>query len=60
MDVDEFEDYLELHDLEGQKDIEISNQEYRKGKSRPAQDFFTELEQEEALAEKSSTLEQSV
>ena len=60
MDVDEFEDYLEFHDKGAQMDIEISNREYRKGKSRPAQDFFKELEQEEIQKEKSSNLKRRV
>ena len=48
MDVDEFEDYLELQDPKVKRDIEISTREYHEGKSRPAEEFFKELEQEEA------------
>ncbi len=47
MDVDEFEDYLELQDPKVKKDIAISNREYLEGKSRPAEEFFKELEEEE-------------
>ena len=54
MDVDEFEDYLELKDPQAKKDIEISNREYREGKYRPAQEFFKELEKEEVTEAKSS------
>jgi PHD/YefM family antitoxin component YafN of YafNO toxin-antitoxin module len=47
MDVDEFEDYLELQDPKVRRDIEISNKEYLAGKSRSAEEFFRELEEEE-------------
>jgi hypothetical protein len=36
MDVDEFEDYLELQDPKMKKDIEMSNREYLEGESRPS------------------------
>jgi prevent-host-death family protein len=47
MDVDEFEDYLEIREPKVRRDIEISNKEYLAGKSRPAEEFFRELEEEE-------------
>jgi hypothetical protein len=43
MDADELEDYLELQDATVRRDIEISNQEYLAGKSRPAQKLLDEL-----------------
>ena len=48
MDIDEFEDYLELQDPKVRADIRRSTAEYRAGKSRPAEDFLKELRQEEA------------
>jgi hypothetical protein len=47
MDVDEFEDYLELQDPEVRCDIERSRKEYLAGKSRPAEELLTELRAEE-------------
>jgi hypothetical protein len=39
--------YFELQDAKVRRDIEISCQEYLAGKSRPAEEFFKELEEEE-------------
>jgi PHD/YefM family antitoxin component YafN of YafNO toxin-antitoxin module len=47
MDIDEFEDYLELQDPKVQADIRRSTAEYRAGKSRPAAAFLAELRAEE-------------
>jgi PHD/YefM family antitoxin component YafN of YafNO toxin-antitoxin module len=44
MDIDEFEDYLELQDPKVQRQIRKSAQEYRVGKSRPARAFLAELQ----------------
>jgi hypothetical protein len=44
MDIDEFEDYLELQDPKVQTHIRTSNEEYRAGKSRPASELLTELQ----------------
>jgi hypothetical protein len=46
MDIDEFEDYLELQDPKVREHIRQSNQEYLAGKSRPAEEFLKELRQE--------------
>ena len=46
MDVDEFEDYLELKDPQVRRHIAASAREHAKGKSRPAADFFDDLEAE--------------
>jgi PHD/YefM family antitoxin component YafN of YafNO toxin-antitoxin module len=46
MDIDEFEDYLELQDPEIRAHIRKSQQEYRAGKSRPAEEFLAELRAE--------------
>ncbi len=43
MDIDEFEDYLELRDTGVKKQIKKSYGEYRKGKARPARDFLREI-----------------
>ncbi|MBI3327312.1 MAG: type II toxin-antitoxin system Phd/YefM family antitoxin [Nitrospinae bacterium] len=47
MDIDEFEDYLELQDPKARADIRKSNEEYRAGKSRPFKEFLAELRSEE-------------
>ena len=39
MDIDEFEDYLELQDPKARADIRKSNAEYLAGKSRPLEEF---------------------
>lgn len=46
MDVDELEDYLELQDPKIREHIHKSNEEYLAGKSRPAEEFLAELEEE--------------
>lgn len=43
MDIDEFEDYLELQSPKLKKHIRQSFEQYRKGKARPARDFLAEL-----------------
>ena len=48
VDIDEFEDYLELHDPEVNEAIAESREEYLAGKSRPAEELLRELEDEEA------------
>jgi prevent-host-death family protein len=47
MDIDEFEDYLELRDPKVQADIRRSTAEYLTGKSRPASAFLAELRAEQ-------------
>lgn len=47
MDIDEFEDYLELRDPKVQADIRRSTAEHRAGKSRPAAEFLAELRGEQ-------------
>jgi prevent-host-death family protein len=49
MDVDEFEDYLELRDPEVNQTIAESREEYLAGRSRPAEELLRELEEEEVL-----------
>jgi PHD/YefM family antitoxin component YafN of YafNO toxin-antitoxin module len=44
MDIDEFEDYLELQDPKVRAHIRTSTAEYRAGKSRPAGDLLAELQ----------------
>ena len=48
MDIDEFEDYLELQDPKVRADIRRSTIQHRAGKSRPAEEFLKELRQEQA------------
>ena len=43
MDIDEFEDYLELKDPKVRRHIQASYKEYLAGKSRPAEEFLDEL-----------------
>lgn len=43
MDIDEFEDYLELQDQRVRQHVEKSTAEFRTGKSRLAQKFLEEL-----------------
>ena len=43
MDVDEFEDYLELQDPKVRAIIRKGTEEYRAGKSRPARELLEEL-----------------
>lgn len=45
MDVDEFEDYLELQDPKVRAIIKKGHQEYLAGKSRPAEELLRELQQ---------------
>lgn len=46
MDIDEFEDYLELQEPTVRAHIRKSQHEYRAGKSRPAEAFVAELRAE--------------
>ena len=43
MDIDEFEDYLELRDPKIREHIRTSTEEYFIGKSRPAEELLAEL-----------------
>lgn len=47
MDIDEFEDYLELQDPKVRAHIRKSNEEYLAGKSRPAEELLRELREEQ-------------
>lgn len=47
MDIDEFEDYLELQDPKVREQIRKSNEDYLAGRSRPAEEFLAELRVEE-------------
>ena len=47
MDIDEFEDYLELQDPTVRAHIRRSYQEYRAGKGRPMEQFLKDLRQRE-------------
>ena len=47
MDIDEFEDYLELQDPRARADILKSNAEYLAGMSRPYKEFLADLRREE-------------
>jgi PHD/YefM family antitoxin component YafN of YafNO toxin-antitoxin module len=46
MDVDEYEDYIELHDPELKKQIAEGYRAYTRGNVRPAGDFIDELKRE--------------
>lgn len=43
MNIDEFEDWLELQDPKARADIRKSNKEYLAGKSRPAEALLAEI-----------------
>lgn len=47
MDIDEFEDYLELRDPQVNRIIEEGTKEYLAGRARPAEEFFAELVEEQ-------------
>jgi len=47
MDIDEFEDYLELQDPKVRAHIAKSRQEFLAGKSRPYRQFLADLHKEE-------------
>jgi PHD/YefM family antitoxin component YafN of YafNO toxin-antitoxin module len=47
MDIDEFEDYLELQDPTVRAHIRKSHAEYLAGKSRPAEELLRELREEQ-------------
>ncbi len=47
IDIDEFEDYLELNDPEVSEAIAEGRKEYLAGKSRPAEELLRELKEEE-------------
>ncbi len=55
MDIDEFEDYLELNDPEAQRAIRKSTEEFRAGKGRPAREFLAELQAAEQKGSKRRT-----
>ena len=46
LDIDEFEDYLELQDPKLRTHIRKSNEEYLAGNSRPAEELLDELRRE--------------
>ncbi len=43
MDIDEFEDYLELQDPKVERHIKKSTKDFLAGRSRPAREFLAEL-----------------
>ena len=44
IDIEEFEDYVEINDPVVQREIEASRKEYEAGKGRPARELLAELE----------------
>lgn len=48
MNIDEFEDYLELRDSQARRDIARSQEDVEAGRVRPAEDLLAELEAEDA------------
>ncbi len=48
MDIDEFEDYLELRDSDARADIVASRRDVKEGRIRPARMLLAELEGEDA------------
>ena len=55
MDIDEFEDYLEVNDPEVCRAIERSNRDIREGRVRPAREFLEELRREQRTRAKATT-----
>jgi len=55
MDIDEFEDYLEVNDPEVRRAIERSNRDIREGRVRPAREFLEELRREQRTRLKAAT-----
>lgn len=43
VDIDDLEDWLELQDPEMQEQLAEGDREYRKGKTKPLDDFLAEL-----------------
>jgi len=43
MDIDEFEDYLELNAPKARREIKKSNEDIRAGRTRPARELLAEL-----------------
>ena len=54
MNIDEFEDYLELQDPKVRADIAQSRKEFEAGKSRPADELLLELDARAAKREKAT------
>lgn len=52
MDIDEFEDYLELNDPKVRRAIEKSNEDIRAGRTRPARELLAELRGEKKRTRK--------
>jgi len=55
MDIDEFEDYLELQDPQVKRHIARSAREHAEGKGRPAKEFLDELTAEESASRAGAT-----
>ena len=55
MDIDEFEDYLELQDPKVREHIQKSQEDYLAGRTFPAEDLIPELEREAAKARKKNS-----
>jgi PHD/YefM family antitoxin component YafN of YafNO toxin-antitoxin module len=54
MDIDEFEDYLEMQDPKVRRDIKKSNEDIRAGRVRPARELLTELHKDAPAKAKTS------
>jgi PHD/YefM family antitoxin component YafN of YafNO toxin-antitoxin module len=54
MDIDEFEDYLELQDPKVRREIEKSNEDIRAGRVRPARELLAELSKPSAAKPKAT------
>lgn len=46
MDIDDFEDYLDINDPRAHREIEKSNEDIRAGRIRPARELLAELREE--------------
>src|SRR5947209_6191845 len=54
MDIDEFEDYLELQDPKARRDIAKSNEDIRAGRVRPARELLAEVTKPRAAKTKTT------
>lgn len=54
MDIDEFEDYLELQEPKARRDIAKSNEDIRAGRTRPARELLAELTKPRAAKAKTT------
>lgn len=60
MNIDEFEDYLELQDPKARANIRKSSEEFRAGKARPADALVAVLKRESAAPRRKKTTRRTI